>query len=68
MLGGKRGELEREGDGMYLPHVCACLTDLGEELDTCHPFFETEACFTREVVEVGDEALHDVFEAWVGAL
>ena len=37
----------------------------GQEIDSCHPFFGAEAGFAREVVEVGDEALHDVFHAWV---
>lgn len=53
---------------MYLPHVCTYLSNGSEELDTCHPLIKTESGLSRKVVEVGDKALHDVFEAGVAAL
>lgn len=52
----------------YLPYVCTYLSDLGEELDSCHPLVEAEASLTREVMEVRHETLHDVFQPWVAAL
>jgi hypothetical protein len=53
---------------MYLPHIRTRLSDLREELYACHPLVEAEARFARKVVQVCDEALHDVFEARVRAL
>lgn len=58
----------REGVNAYLAHIRAYLPDLREELNAEHPFIETESRFSREIVQVGDEALHDVFQARVGAL
>jgi len=54
--------------GTHLSHMCTYLPDLREELYAGHPLVETEARFAREVVEVRDEALHDVLQARVGAL
>ena len=52
----------------YLSHICTYLADLCEELDPGHPFIEAQSCFARKVVEVRDEALHNVLEAWIAAL
>ena len=56
------------GTRTHLSHVCAGLSDGGEELDPGHPFVEAEAGFAGEVVQVGHEAVHDVLEAGVGTL
>lgn len=59
-----RGEV----DAMYLPHVCAGLPDFRQELETSHPFFEAETCFSCKVVKVLDQSFHNILGARVGAL
>jgi hypothetical protein len=57
----------RRGD-RYLSHICAYLPNLRQELYASHPLIETQSRLARKVVHVRYQALHDVFQAWVGAL
>ena len=51
-----------------MSHIRTYLPDLRQELYAGHPLIEAKARFAREVMQVRDEALHDVFQARVGAL
>jgi hypothetical protein len=52
----------------YMAHVTANLPARDEEVEGGHPLVRGEASLAREVVEVGDEAGHEVREACVAAL
>lgn len=58
------------GGGLYtyLSYICTYLSYGSQELYASHPFIEAETRLAGKVVEMGNQSLHDIFEAWVAAL
>ena len=56
------------GGDAYLSNITADLTHSGQVLYCGHPFFRTQSCLSREVVQVCDQTLQDIPRAWVRAL
>jgi hypothetical protein len=52
----------------YLSHIRTSLPHTRQEPYPRHPLLKAEPRLARKVVQVRDKALHDVLEAWVGAL
>ena len=52
----------------HRPCVRAHFTCLLQEVQAVPPFFCAQTCFPGEVVEMGDETLEDVGQAWIFAL
>lgn len=55
-------------DGTYMPHVTADLPDFDEEIQRGHPFVGAQADLSCEIVEMGHQTGHDIFETFIGAL
>jgi len=52
----------------YLADVGACLARRGQKLQAGHPFSFAQTRFPREVMEMGDESLQDVFQSGIRVL
>lgn len=52
----------------YLSNIGTDLAYFCQELDACHPLIETQSRFSRKVVQMRHQSLHDVFEPGVCTL
>lgn len=52
----------------YLSDVAADLTDSSQIIQGSHPFFRTQSCFSRKVMEMCDKPLEDVGETRICTL
>lgn len=64
----KRQETRGEQKCTYLADGTAHLASLSEEMDGSHPLAGAEACFTRKVMDMGHQALHEIVEPRIAAL